>query len=143
MLNLFFGHKTKVLIVNGSRKESVQLAGCLPESEFDVVRTESGRSALKAAARENPEIILLDSELPAGNGWETLSQLKKDDKTSSIPVLMCAPMGDAGLPERAYASGAQGCIPKPLKKEVVVSRIAKRLNRAAPSGNGTTRRSYF
>lgn len=142
-MKIFFGHKTKVLIVNGNRGESGRLANCLPAGEFDVIRAESGRTALKAAVRENPEIILLDSELPAGNGWETLSDLKADKKTAAIPVLMCAPMGDASLPEKAYAGGAQGCIPKPLKPEVVVSRIARRLNRPATAGNQAMRRSNF
>lgn len=139
MINLFFGRKTKVLIVNDSRKEAGELAGCLPSSEFRVIKAETAHTGFEAAARERPEIILLDSELRCGSSWETLDRLKNTPKTSSIPVLICTPAGDQGLAELANER-AQGCIPKPLKREVVVTRIARRLNR---SRGGSSRKSYF
>lgn len=139
MLNLLFGRKTKVLIVNDSRREAGELAGCLPSAEFSVIKAETAHTGFEAAARERPEIILLDSELSSGSSWETLDRLKSDAKTSSIPVLMCTPAGDHGLAELA-AARAQGCIPKPLKRDVVITRVARRLNRA---GNGASRKSYF
>ena len=143
MINLFFGHKTKVLVVNGSRRETGIMSGYLPEAEFEVIKAGSGRTGMKAALKELPEIIILDSDLPAGNGWETLAQLKNDSKTSSIPVLMSTPMGDHASSERAYSCGAQGCIPKPFKREVLVTRIARRLNRPGEPEPGSSRRSYF
>lgn len=129
MLDLFFGRRTKVLVVNGSRREAGQVADCLPAAEFEVIKAETGRTGLRAAIKEIPELIILDSELPANNGWETLADLKNNVKTSSIPVLMCTPAGEPGGCERAYAGGAQGCIPKPLKKDVVITRVTRRLNR--------------
>jgi len=131
MLELFFGHKTRVLLVNGNRRESGLLSDFLPQGEFEVIKTGTARAGLKAAQKESPEIILLDSELPDGNSWATLSDLKADLRTSSIPVLMCTPMGDPVSYEKAHTMGAQGCIPKPLKKEVVMARVARRLNREA------------
>lgn len=140
MIDFFFGRRTKVLLVNGNRREAGTLESFLPRGEFEVIRAGTGRSGLKAAAKEAPGIILLDAELPADNGWETLSGLKSDERTAAIPVLVCAPMDDEPARERALALGAAGCIPKPLKREVVVTRIARRLNKGA---DGVFRKGFF
>lgn len=55
---------------------------------FKVFEAINGLQGLKVAQKEKPDLILLDLNLPELNGFEVLSQLKRDDSTSGIKVLI-------------------------------------------------------
>ncbi|OGY93257.1 MAG: hypothetical protein A2406_01190 [Candidatus Komeilibacteria bacterium RIFOXYC1_FULL_37_11] len=55
---------------------------------FKVFEAINGLQGLKVAQKEKPDLILLDLNLPELNGFEVLSQLKRDEETSSIRVLI-------------------------------------------------------
>ncbi len=74
----------------------------------------SGQAALESAAASSPDLILLDPDVADMPGYEVLARLKADERTHSIPVLVCA---DGGLP------GATDWIAKPL----VLDELEKKL----------------
>ena len=74
---------------------------------FTVTAAASGREALAAlAAGELPDIVLLDVQMPDVDGWETLSRVRSDPRTSHLPVVLCTVKG---LPEDALKGWTLGC----------------------------------
>ena len=74
---------------------------------FSVTAAASGREALAVlAAGELPDIVLLDVQMPDVDGWETLSRVRSDPRTSHLPVVLCTVKG---LPEDALKGWTLGC----------------------------------
>lgn len=55
---------------------------------FDVVMASDGEEGLQKASTENPQLILLDIMMPKKNGFEVLSELKANESTKNIPVII-------------------------------------------------------
>ena len=74
---------------------------------FSVTAAASGREALAVlAAGELPDIVLLDVQMPDVDGWDTLSRVRSDPRTSHLPVVLCTVKG---LPEDALKGWTLGC----------------------------------
>lgn len=74
----------------------------------------SGPEAVAQARALQPEVILLDSDSSAWNGWEILHTLKVDQDTGQFPVIMYAALDQR---ERILAAGADECLQMPFLYE--------------------------
>lgn len=77
----------KVLIVDDSQINITLLKGNLKKMGLQSIPATDGKSALKLARSEKPDIILLDVMMPDMNGFEVCQKLKSDHRTNSIPVI--------------------------------------------------------
>lgn len=82
--------------------------------KWKVVLASSGHDALEAAAREMPDVILLDVMMPGMDGTETLVHLRASAVTSSIPVIFMTAKVQKHEVDRYREGGAAGVIPKPF-----------------------------
>ena len=73
---------------------------------FDVLSAGDGLAGLKVARKELPNIILLDVLMPKMDGFEVLDELKKDDKTRNIPVVILTNLGQKEDGQRGLKGGA-------------------------------------
>jgi len=103
----------KILIVDDDPDLRQALRLRLRANEFDTVQACDGYSAIAAAYRERPDLIILDLGLPAGDGFVVLDRLQKDDKLSTIPVIVLTARDPAGNERRALESGAVAFFQKP------------------------------
>ena len=95
--------------------------------DFQVRACESGAQAIDAASEWSPELILLDVMMPHMDGPTTLSQLRKNPKTSAIPVLFMTARAQAREIEQFIALGAQGVISKPFEPMTLADEVSHRL----------------
>ena len=79
----------KVLIIDDEEdvKEIAQM-GLEMAADWDVITANSGKAGLDLAASSQPEVILLDLMMPDWDGKETLKQLKANQHTVNIPVIL-------------------------------------------------------
>ena len=103
----------KILIVDDDPDLRQALRLRLRANEFETVQACDGYSAIAAAYRERPDLIILDLGLPAGDGFVVLDRLQKDDKLSTIPVIVLTARDPAGNERRALESGAVAFFQKP------------------------------
>jgi CheY-like chemotaxis protein len=82
--------------------------------KWDVVLAASGSEGLELAARERPDLILLDVMMPGLDGPATLAELKSRPETADIPVIFMTAKVQKQEVERYLAAGAIGVIPKPF-----------------------------
>ena len=95
--------------------------------EFQVFEAEDGEEGLDRAARDAPDLVLMDLSLPRLDGWETTRRMKANPALRHIPVI--AVTAHAGQEERNRARDA-GCIDyltKPLERDVLIAAIRKHL----------------
>jgi CheY-like chemotaxis protein len=81
---------------------------------WDVVVAASGREAVEAAARELPDVILLDAMMPDMDGPATFEALRANAKTAAIPVVFVTARLREDERERITRLGAAGVIAKPF-----------------------------
>jgi CheY-like chemotaxis protein len=91
--------------------------------KWTVVLASSGPDAIEAAAREAPDVILLDVMMPGMDGQETLSQLRTREETAKIPVIFMTAKVQKHEVDRYRDAGAAGVIPKPFDPMALPSMI--------------------
>lgn len=98
--------------------------------DFLVRACSSGAEAVKAAAEWSPYLILLDVMMPGMDGPATLAQLRKDPRTSAIPVIFMTARAQAREIDQFLALGAQGVISKPFDPMTLATEVEDRLRTA-------------
>ncbi len=97
-------------------------------SEYKLVYAKDGASALVAAEKHNPSLILLDIQLPDFDGYEICCQLKRNSKTEHIPIIFVTAMGGDLSEETGLEIGAVDYITKPFSPSVVRARVRLHLS---------------
>ena len=102
----------KVLVVDDEREIRDLLRTSLSAEGYEVVVASNGEEAIGLAKTENPQVILLDIEMPGIDGIETCKRLEADEKTRLIPIIMMTSRGDRDI--EAYLEGATDVVNKPF-----------------------------
>jgi signal transduction histidine kinase/CheY-like chemotaxis protein len=89
------------------------------------VATASGGFEALEAARDRPDLILLDIRLPDLDGLEVTRRLKADPLTAGVPVLALTALADDDDRQHAIDAGCVGCITKPFNNEALAAAIAE------------------
>ncbi|RJR12634.1 response regulator [Candidatus Parcubacteria bacterium] len=96
----------RILVVEDEELLSSIIVRELTNAGHDVKAAYNGEEAIQHAASETPELILLDLIMPKMDGFQVLESLKKDPKTSPIPVVVLSNLGQKEDIEKAKTSGA-------------------------------------
>lgn len=113
----------KILIADDDRELS-RLAELLLRSEgHDVVKAVDASQILSSAQREKPELILLDINMPGGNGKDVLVKLKRSSLTSHIQVVVVSSVSDPKLHASVKQEGAEGFLQKPWEPETYIQSL--------------------
>jgi len=79
----------RILVVDDEPQILRFLKPSLTAAGYDVIAATTGKDALKAAATQSPDVILLDLIMPGKDGRETLADLRRNPTTRDIPVVIC------------------------------------------------------
>ncbi|MHC1790753.1 MAG: PP2C family protein-serine/threonine phosphatase [Solidesulfovibrio sp.] len=113
----------RVLIVDDETINVETLAWMLKEAGFTPLRAASGPAGRAMAARDKPELIILDIMMPGESGFETCSQLTADPATTDIPIIFISGLDDVENKVRGLKLGAVDYITKPFAREEVLARV--------------------
>lgn len=99
---------------------------------FDVLRATDGVTALRTAVAGRPDLALVGSDLPGIDGLEVCRRLRRDPRTSHLPVIILSPRG-AGAEEaaRGLACGADDHVRAPFEPVELLARVRRTLRRTA------------
>jgi len=89
---------------------------------YQVLSAVNGKQALEIAARESPDLMLLDVRLPLVDGPEVCSRIKKDEKLKHIPIVLFT-ASTQNIVEKVGSCGAQGYLLKPFSGEELFNKI--------------------
>ena len=117
----------RVLIVEDN-PANMKLATFLLESAgHTVLSATDAEAGLTLARDEQPNLILIDIQLPGMDGLEATVLLKRDDATRHIPVIALTALAMKGDEERIRAAGCDGYIAKPLAYQDFLAIVTARL----------------
>ena len=114
---------TKILYVEDNDDNVFMLKPRLERKGYTVIIAVDGEAGIALAQRENPDLILMDLELPGIDGWEATRQLKNLPETSSIPVIAVSAHAMSGDRERALAAGCDEFEAKPVAMPELLKKI--------------------
>ena len=121
--------KAKILVVD-DEKNIIELVRYNLEKEgFAVISATDGEEALKLVSEKEPEMVILDLMLPGIDGLDVCRELKRNDKTSSIQVIMLTAKGEESDIVVGLELGADDYITKPFSPRVLVARVKAVLRR--------------
>ena len=89
--------------------------------DFEVTAAENGEKGCEMAVSEQPDVILMDLEMPVIDGWEATRRLKGNPQTRDIPVIALSAHALAGEREKALAAGCDEFDTKPIEFERLVA----------------------
>ena len=90
---------------------------------YRVIQAPSGADALRTLARERPDLILLDINMPGMDGWQVLRLLKVDERTSAIPVALFSIKSQVRDRVSGLQGGACDYIAKPFECDDLLVRV--------------------
>ncbi len=117
--------KKRILIIEDNEQNIYLLTILLEKSGFDIVQAKDGKTGLELAALENPDLILLDIQLPVMDGYEVARQLKQNKKTADIPIVAVTSYAMVGDRENVLAAGCEGYLEKPINPDTFIDQIKK------------------
>jgi len=94
-------------------------------SDFEVLAAEDGQKGCEMAATEQPDIILMDLELPVVDGWEAARRLRENPQTRDIPIIALSAHALAGERQKAIAAGCDEFDTKPIEFERLVATLRR------------------
>jgi two-component system, cell cycle response regulator DivK len=116
----------KILIVEDVEMNRDLLVQLL-EDDYELVEATDGKQGLEMAARERPDLILLDISLPEMDGWEVTRRIRADEALKQIPIIAVTAHAMAGDEEKAYAQGCNGYLSKPIDEDELWAKVEKQL----------------
>ena len=124
----------RVLVVDDEPDIVALVAYHLAKAGYRVSTAASGTDALELARRERPALLVLDLMLPGLSGFEVLEQLRADDATRDVAVLMLTARREEPDRIRGLALGADDYLTKPFAPQELVLRVAAILRRTRAAG---------
>lgn len=120
----------KILFIEDESALQKTFGEILKQEGFEVISALDGETGLNLAKTQNPDLILLDLILPRMDGFEVLKELKKDEKTRDIPVIVLTNLEGIGDIDRAIQLGANTYLVKAqYTLEEVIGKIKKALEK--------------
>ncbi|MFN8717436.1 MAG: response regulator [Gemmatimonadaceae bacterium] len=119
----------RILVVDDEPEIVALVAYHLAKAGFRVCTAGSGQDALDLARRERPSLVVLDLMLPGMSGFDVLEQLRADDGTRDIAVLMLTARREEPDRIRGLSLGADDYLTKPFSPAELVLRVAAILRR--------------
>lgn len=122
--------KETVLVIDDNPDLLDIVDAILSESGYVVAKALSGESGLSIARHLQPQLILLDLNMPRMDGWEVLKLLKSEDKTQHIPVAIFSVRTDIKDKIFGLQRGAVDYISKPFQYDQLADRVKRILAHA-------------
>ena len=116
-----------ILVVEDQEDNRQVVRDLLMANDYEMTEAENGEEALVAVAKDRPDLILMDIQLPVMDGYEVTRRIKADPSLSSIPVIAVTSYALSGDEEKARAAGCDDFVPKPFSPRQLLAKIRQYL----------------
>ena len=124
-------HPTERVLVCDDDPITRMLVKLLLEREpFEVLEAASGTQASDIAVRERPDLVLIDLNMPGGDGYDAIAKMRADSSLGPVPILVLTSEDGPGIERRVLDLGADDYMLKPFDPTVLTSRVRAAFRRA-------------
>lgn len=107
----------KILIIEDNEQNMYLETFILQKQGHEIIQARNGEMGIDLAARQTPDLILLDIQLPGMDGYTVARELRKNAASSRIPIIAVTSYAMAGDRERILESGCTGYVEKPINPD--------------------------
>ncbi|MBI4306413.1 MAG: response regulator [Chloroflexi bacterium] len=127
----------RILVVDDRDDLRLAITTLLEGEGYETIGAADG-SVMSKVRGHRPDLVLLDVMMPVMDGFAALKQLKGDDATRDVPVVMMSAKGWPDVARRALALGAREFVPKPFVVDELLGLVARILGteKLEPSAKG-------
>jgi sigma-B regulation protein RsbU (phosphoserine phosphatase) len=120
----------RVLLVDDAKANlDILVEGLKDEHQLSVAR--DGETALRIAARQPPDLVLLDIMMPGLDGYEVCRRLRQAPETAEVPIMFISALDEVGDKTRGFEAGANDYLTKPFEMLEVRARVRSMLKAKA------------
>jgi CheY-like chemotaxis protein len=119
--------KPHVLVIEDSASVRRLIEVCLRVLDVTISSVSDGPQGLTAVKEIDPEVVVLDIGLPGLDGWEVLSQLREDEETAHLKVLVLTAHAQPEMADKAAQGGADAFMTKPFRPSDLREQVEKLL----------------
>ena len=125
---------TRILLVEDHEEIWDFLSRRLKRRGFEVILAHDGQDGVEKAKVAQPDVILLDMNLPILDGWSVARTLKSGSDTRAIPIIALTAHAMSGDRDKAIQAGCDDYHPKPIDFSKLLSQISAALGETAAAG---------
>ncbi|TNI77990.1 phosphate regulon transcriptional regulatory protein PhoB [Aeromonas veronii] len=123
----------RILVVEDEAPIREMLCFVLEQKGYETIEAEDYADGLAKVREPYPELIVLDWMMPGGSGIQFIKQLKQDEVTRQIPVMMLTARGEEEDKVRGLEAGADDYITKPFSPKELTARLHAVMRRVSPT----------
>lgn len=113
----------RILIVEDTEDNRQILRDVLSGAGFDLIEAGDGEEGVKMAAKFQPDLVLMDIQLPVVDGYEATRRIKSDPALRHIPVIAVTSYALSQDEKKALAVGCSGYVAKPFSPRALLAKI--------------------
>jgi CheY-like chemotaxis protein len=117
----------RVLVVEDNKTNRYMITFLLEKNGYTVIEATDGETGVDLAVKENPDLIIMDIQLPDINGLEATRRIRASEADGNIPIIALTSYAMASDKEKALEAGCTGYIEKPIKPATFMEQIEKYL----------------
>ena len=121
------GMSKRILVVEDQEDNRQIIRDMLSATDYEITEAESGEQALEAVAKQRPDLILMDIQLPGIDGYEATRRIKADPALRSITIIAVTSYALSGEEQKARAAGCDEYVPKPYSPRQLLAKIRQYL----------------
>ena len=117
----------RILVVEDHEENRRIMRDLLTHAGYEMLEAVTGEEGLTAAARERPDLILMDIQLPGIDGYEVTRRIKADPALRGIPIIAVTSYALSGDDLKALAAGCDAYVTKPFSPRALLGKIREHL----------------
>jgi two-component system cell cycle response regulator DivK len=118
----------RILVVEDQPDNRQIIRDMLADSGYEISEAENGEAALAAIAKQRPDLILMDIQLPVMDGYTATRRIKSDPGLQSIPIIAVTSYALSGEEKKAREAGCDDYVPKPYSPRQLLAKIRQYLS---------------
>ena len=112
-----------ILVVEDQEDNRQILRDLLTSADYEMTEAENGQEALDAVAKQRPDLILMDIQLPVMDGYEATRRLKGNPAYKDIPIIVVTSYALSGDEGKARDAGCDAYVTKPYSPRQLLAKI--------------------
>jgi two-component system cell cycle response regulator DivK len=117
----------RILVVEDQEDNRQIIRDLLASTDYELSEAENGEEALAAVAKQRPDLILMDIQMPVLDGYEATRRIKADPALRAIPIIAITSYALSGDEQKARAAGCDDYVPKPYSPRQLLAKIRQYL----------------